>query len=321
MDPTQKLSLAYGEEFDFVDFDQSSYSAATVDPDLYAYSLALPPTASLLFSSDNVFADALLSSPLGLDFDTPFTSAYSSFSPSSERSYSGLGTPELTELPALFGDDFQLSQWTESYGQLPALPPLEIEVDEHLKHVKVEAAISPELTRLPSIEVEDFASMEIETVGTEAVADEKKPRVKRDKSEGKFTGTRNSKIPHIPVDAPTMSRSYIIPSSTSRKRSAPTASPAPPTKKSSRARRTSPSPTAAYENPEEPYDPSMLPSAVLSAIEIKRRSNTLAARLSRNRKAEHLKELMEELEKVKAERDEWIEKAGDFEKEVLALRA
>lgn len=60
-------------------------------------------------------------------------------------------------------------------------------------------------------------------------------------------------------------------------------------------------------------NPDDLPDELLSAIELKRRQNTLAARRSRMRKAGHLAELQATID----ERDARI---AALEEEVLALR-
>lgn len=135
----------------------------------------------------------------------------------------------------------------------------------------------------------------------------------------RFNGTRNTTIKAIPLDAPTMSRTYVIPSATSRKRAPSIPRPSTVTTKK-RARRASTPGLAAYEGTEEPFDPEELPVEILSAIEIKRRSNTLAARKSRNRKTEFLQGLQGEIEALKGERDEWREKAQRLEEVVRALR-
>lgn len=112
-------------------------------------------------------------------------------------------------------------------------------------------------------------------------------------------------------------RNYILPSATSRKR-APAAISAkltgPAAKKGKRARRDS---TPLPED--EPLDPEDIPDELLSAIELKRRQNTLAARRSRMRKAGHLAELKDEIDGLKSELEQWKAKYAELE-EVLRAR-
>jgi len=147
--------------------------------------------------------------------------------------------------------------------------------------------------------------------------------------------------PPIPLDAPTQPRTYITPSSTSRKTT-----------------------TAAVERQLERYyqngskhkdgdladlsiddesespEPqtsivgsggggggngngnssvSDLPPSLLSTIELKRRQNTLAARRSRARKAQHLKDLEGEVVRLEKDRDDWKDRAERLEEEVRRL--
>lgn len=108
-------------------------------------------------------------------------------------------------------------------------------------------------------------------------------------------------------------RSYVLPSATSRKR-APSV-PLPKAKKAKRGASTS-TPTdditSALLDSVDDLD-SLDPALDLSAIELKRRSNTLAARRSRMRKSSHLEMLRDELEEMKKSRDEWRERAEKAE--------
>ena len=266
---------------------------------------------------------------------SPFDYAYEYSSPlldGTPDSLSGLGTPELArgELPSLFDDRFApiLPIWNPlDFASLPALP---VKALDRQGSMDLASLISPPMTRLASVEVEQIIK---EEVLEEEVVEKKK----RNSAKDKFSGTRNTKIAAIPIDAPTMSRfifsfflhrprltpfflrSYIIPSATSRKRAAPATTATTKKAKAPRSRRSS-TPFESFDNPAEPYDPSELPDELLSAIEIKRRSNTIAARISRNRKAEHLKGLQIEIDRLSAERDEWRQKALDLEAVVKGLR-
>jgi hypothetical protein len=55
------------------------------------------------------------------------------------------------------------------------------------------------------------------------------------------------------------------------------------------------------------------PTNELSAIEAKRRQNTLAARRSRKRKLEHQRELETVIDNERAEKDAWKQRALAFE--------
>ncbi|GAA5973143.1 hypothetical protein JCM11641_006290 [Rhodosporidiobolus odoratus] len=119
-----------------------------------------------------------------------------------------------------------------------------------------------------------------------------------------FKGFRNTKKPMIGYDAPTLQKNYLTESSTSRKRTA-SATPAPasatPGKKARKD--AAPSTAPAVELPAaapEPIDADNLDEEQLSAIELKRRQNTLAARRSRMRKADHLKGLEDQINALKA---------------------
>lgn len=110
----------------------------------------------------------------------------------------------------------------------------------------------------------------------------------------------------VPYDAPTQLRTYLLPSSTSRK-----AYPAHAARKRSR--------TEAFgETAQEPDEltnevaPGPNASEV-EHIEWKRRQNTLAARKSRKRKLEHLRVVERENEELRLDRDKWKVRCGVLE--------
>jgi hypothetical protein len=116
------------------------------------------------------------------------------------------------------------------------------------------------------------------------------------------TGTRKNVTPEslIPVDAPIQTRKYVSESSTSRKEL-----PAVFARKRKRA-------SSEVDNEEDLM--AAPPSTVeLSAIEAKRRQNTLAARRSRKRKLEHQRELETVIDNERAEKDAWKQRALAFE--------
>lgn len=116
------------------------------------------------------------------------------------------------------------------------------------------------------------------------------------------TGTRKNVTPDslIPVEAPIQTRKYVSESATSRKEL-----PAVFARKRKRA-------TSELDNEE---DVLAAPPSVteLSAIEAKRRQNTLAARRSRKRKLEHQRELETTIDNERAEKDAWKQRALAFE--------
>ena len=116
------------------------------------------------------------------------------------------------------------------------------------------------------------------------------------------TGTRKNVTPDslIPVDAPIQGRKYVADSATSRKEL-----PAVFARKRKRA-------TSELDN-EEDLLAAPPTNAELSAIEAKRRQNTLAARRSRKRKLEHQRELETTIDNERAEKDAWKQRALAFE--------
>jgi hypothetical protein len=116
------------------------------------------------------------------------------------------------------------------------------------------------------------------------------------------TGTRKNVTPEslIPVDAPIQDRKYVSESATSRKEL-----PAVFARKRKRA----------STELEEEEDLLAAPPTTneLSAIEAKRRQNTLAARRSRKRKLEHQRDLESTIENERVEKDAWKQRALAFE--------
>ena len=125
------------------------------------------------------------------------------------------------------------------------------------------------------------------------------------------TGTRRNITPSalVPLDAPTQPRQYITPSVTSRK-----AVPAAFTKGKKRAR----SEVDGGCGDDADQLPEDLDPNTQEAIEIKRRQNTLAARRSRQRKLEHVRELEDAVERITQDRDMWMARAYDAEAKLRA---
>ena len=116
------------------------------------------------------------------------------------------------------------------------------------------------------------------------------------------TGTRKNVTPDslIPVDAPIQGRKYVADSATSRKEL-----PAVFARKRKRV-------SSEFDN-EEDLLAAPPTNTELSAIEAKRRQNTLAARRSRKRKLEHQRELETTIDNERAEKDAWKQRALAFE--------
>ncbi|TFK68955.1 hypothetical protein BDN72DRAFT_739358, partial [Pluteus cervinus] len=111
------------------------------------------------------------------------------------------------------------------------------------------------------------------------------------------TGTRKNITVDsmVPIDAPTQPRTYVLPSSTSRKEV-----PAVIAKKRARSQ------AFGDDDDDEARDPQPPPSATeKEQIEWKRRQNTLAARKSRQRKLMYLQEVEKKLEDANREVEKW----------------
>ncbi|GAA5984916.1 hypothetical protein JCM10908_002449 [Rhodotorula pacifica] len=130
----------------------------------------------------------------------------------------------------------------------------------------------------------------------------------------KFTGIRNTKKPPVAYDAPTLPKNYYTESATSKKRASPSSS-SSSSSSSKRARSASLVPTPAEVSlpsaqpepiPEDEFDESQL-----SAIELKRRQNTLAARRSRARKSAYITELKDEIEELRRKNEELMRQLSE----------
>jgi len=115
------------------------------------------------------------------------------------------------------------------------------------------------------------------------------------------TGTRKNVTPEslISVEAPIQTRKYVSESATSRKEL-----PAVFARKRKRS---------SAELEEEDILSAPPTTSELSAIEAKRRQNTLAARRSRKRKLEHQRDLESTIDNERAEKDAWKQRALAFE--------
>ncbi|KAI5477159.1 hypothetical protein MNV49_006815 [Pseudohyphozyma bogoriensis] len=327
------------------------YTCLSTATEFFNYSSAFPSATQMPgLPALQPISDTLLDSPLGLSplnasdsspYTSPFDLAMDDYSPFLN---SGEMTPELDsslELPSLFGAATATSASAGPAHWSPQDVPLDLDFGAGT------GSISPQMTTLSSFSPAPptpvvaplplFASASEPVVVAPAAPAPAptRPAAKRASSSSsstssstaakdKFNGTRNTKIPAIDFDAPTMSRSYIIPAVTSRKR-APTAitsklvaSATGPASKKRKAK--DGSPDVVIDVGEEGVKPEELPEEVLRAVEEKRRSNTLAARRSRMRKQSHLQELNDTIERLQREKDELTLRAERAEELVRALR-
>lgn len=133
-----------------------------------------------------------------------------------------------------------------------------------------------------------------------------KPLPTHSRRKSSATGTRKNVTPEtlVPIDAPTQSRNYVTPSVTSRKE-------VPAVFARKRAR----SQAFGDEQDELEEESVTLPPNPTEAdlIEAKRRQNTIAARRSRKRKLEYQRELEDQVDQLKEERDTWKNRAMTYQ--------
>lgn len=277
--------------------------------------IGLSPASFISSASASPF-DALYSSPfVGGDFGTPGTPDFD-FGCSGDlpslfaSSLSGIA-PAAVDATA--GFDFTVPPAPTMHAQpspAGAVSPVMLQLDSPAPE-PVAAAATP---KAADVDVKPAMPARQASVSSASSSSFQKD---------KFTGTRNTKIQPIAFDAPTLPKSYLIPSATSRKR-APAAITAkmPAAKKAKQAAQAAreASATPGAEANEEGLDPSELPDELLSAIELKRRQNTLAARRSRMRKAGHLAELQDTISSLEGEVADWKAKYAELEEVVRALR-
>lgn len=151
------------------------------------------------------------------------------------------------------------------------------------------AAASSKKRASPAFDIDDTLTLGSNSASSSTAAvpviKDPRPPTKRQRSSGsqqpsgsaaaRFTGTRNTSIPLLDLDAPTQKRDYAGPQSKTSKRAVPAAA----------ARKVAALRAHAEEAGVE------LGQEIEQSIEEKRRQNTVAARKSRQRKAEHLQSL------------------------------
>lgn len=267
------------------DYDSSSpLFGAGIGLDFTSPAMTADPSdlTSPLFNDAHEFGTSPLLADNGSNFDIPlFGEAHTTpqlvndTSPLLTDSHSSpqLSTPQnavvnfdasITEHPSLFSSIFDASL----YG-----------------------GIHPAATLLPNTTVEQEKPTEPISEPTPA------PVVKPRRTQNRkviATGTRKNLKPELLLgeDAPTQTRKYALPSSTSKKDM-------PVTFARKRV-------AQAIANDEDDFLPDLPPNATeREQIEWKRRQNTIAARKSRKRKLEHQQWLETEVERLQRDRDLW----------------
>ena len=191
------------------------------------------------------------------------------------------GNDSFGEFPSLFGEfDETLYQGSKEPQQEPPVFP-------HL----------PNLDKMYSLETPNTPFIDSPTASPFDRQVAPLPSAKR---KSNATGTRKNILPDslVPVDAPTQSRKYLTPSTTSRKE-------LPATWRRKRLRTAGPG-IEEDELVEEGLTPTL---SEQEQIEAKRRQNTIAARRSRKRKLEYQRELEQTLEQYKRESEMWKQRA------------
>ena len=207
---------------------------------------------------------------------------------------------DIMASPALLDDDDVYTN-APLFGDEPLFEPLTFEKLNADRHG---LALDP-LSLRPSPEAPDSPTASISPASSTGGRGKKstgKQATKTPRRKSVPTGTRKNVTPEslIPVDAPIQNRKYTSESATSRKEL-----PAVFARKRKRA--------SADLDDDEDLLAAPPTTNELSAIEAKRRQNTLAARRSRKRKLEHQRELECIIDGERAEKDAWKQRALAFE--------
>ncbi|BGP34511.1 hypothetical protein JCM10296v2_006333 [Rhodotorula toruloides] len=249
-------------------------------------------------------------------FDSPLVKSYPITSVANDMP--SLFAPAPSSFAAAGGID--LAALASSIGlSLPPLPsfapapaPAATSMMEDIKPVVPSSSAAPvQLARTEST-LFDAAPVSVEEVTPAQTAAQRRKTAAQIKKEAaasleekpfkrdKFTGVRNTKKPPVAYDAPTLPKNYLTESATSKKRagSAKVAASVSKRARSEASVTPAPQPELPQAQP-EPINEDNLDDDQLAAIELKRRSNTLAARRSRARKAAYIQELKDEIERLK----------------------
>jgi len=206
---------------------------------------------------------------------------------------------DIMASPALLDDDDVYTN-APLFGDEPLFEPLTFEKLNADRH----GSVPDPLSLRPSSEVPNSPTSSISPTSSTSGRGKRstgKQAAKTTRRKSAPTGTRKNVTPEslIPVEAPIQDRKYVTDSATSRKEL-----PAVFARKRKRA---------STDLDEEDILAAPPTTGELSAIEAKRRQNTLAARRSRKRKLEHQRDLESTIENERAEKDAWKQRALAFE--------
>ncbi|GAA5886651.1 hypothetical protein JCM5296_005360 [Sporobolomyces johnsonii] len=251
-------------------------------------SSSLPlPSADAGASADPLRFDASLDSPLGLAQDgSPWSELLAS--PMFSLIGSAPASATTSELP------LPSPPAEPSAGSVPALPlfpPL-----PHSDSLPLSTALRPlpPLPTRPTPTPLPSGSSSSSSSNTTSLSNRPAP-----------TGFRSTHL--LPLDAPIQPRNAVLPSSTTRKRKTAAA------EKALAKRARADTPSAAPPDPAAPGDEE-LPADIVAAMERKRLQNTISARKSRARKANHMQELQAENERLRQENEVLAAKVAEFER-------
>ena len=203
---------------------------------------------------------------------------------------------DIMASPALLDNDEAYTH-APLFDDEPLFEPLTFEKLNVDRHGLALNSLSPDLTGSPT-----SSTSPASCTGSRGKQSASKQASKTARRKSVPTGTRKNVTPEslIPVDAPIQGRKYVAESVTSRKEL-----PAVFARKRKRA-------SSEFDDDEDVLAAPPTNSEV-SAIEAKRRQNTLAARRSRKRKLEHQLELETTIENERAEKNAWKQRALAFE--------
>ncbi|GAA5843357.1 hypothetical protein JCM9279_002077 [Rhodotorula babjevae] len=293
-------------------FDLAMSSADFTSPLLSSFESPLLESFSLSHSAAGEYPSLFAPAP-GADFLTSSTS--SSFAMPAEAQWA----PQDMQLPALppVGGAVPTSSPMEDIKPVILASPPTLARNESalFDAYAIAAAVAAEAPLAPAPVVEAAPAPPQHSVGVETAthtASGKRKSVAQLRKEAaqampeqsfkkdKFTGVRNTKKPMIDLDAPTLPKNYLTESATSKKRAGSAKYAASIVNKRQRSMSSAtPAPELPQTQP-DPIDAENLDEEQLTAIEMKRRSNTLAARKSRMRKAQHIAEMQDEIARLQS---------------------
>ncbi|GJN93529.1 hypothetical protein Rhopal_006586-T1 [Rhodotorula paludigena] len=308
-------------------FDMGAGALRPVDDALLDSPLDLELSPASSFASsisgspyDLAVSAADFTSPLMSSFESPLVEPFA-MPASTTGEYPSLfapapGTDLLASAALSMGASFAVApeaQWAPAAASAPQvdLSFATLPMSSPMEDVKPIIAPSPVISRTDSAL---FGLPAVETTPAAAPASTKRKSIAQLKKEAalaqpesafqkdKFTGVRNTKKAPVDYNAPTLPKNYLTESATSKKRGGPTKVAASLANKRARTASATPGPSGVDlpATASEPLNADDLDEEQLTAIEAKRRVNTLAARRSRARKAQHIQDLTDEVERLKA---------------------